>query len=101
MEILVVFLITAIAVTAVVLPLVRGRGTTRDPELDAPEGTTRTVRQAGEVEREIQRYRVSLSAGTVCRRCGRANPEGSRFCSECGRRLPAARRLRLSVKAAP
>lgn len=100
MEILLVLLITAIAVTAVVLPLVRGRGTARDPELDAPEGATRTLRQTGEIEREIERYRVSLRAGAVCRRCGRANPEGSRFCCECGRRLPAARRLRLRVKGA-
>jgi len=100
MEIFVVFLITALAVTAVVLPLVRRHGTARDPELDAPRALPRSIRQTGEIEREIERYRASLNAGTVCGRCGRANPEDSRYCCECGRRLPAARRLRLRTKGA-
>jgi hypothetical protein len=98
MEIVVILLITATAVVAVMHPLLRGRSTMRDAELDAPEGSRPTLREPGAVEREIERYRAALRAGTVCRRCGCANPEGSRFCFECGRRLPNARRLRLRVK---
>ena len=36
---------------------------------------------------------AALRAGTVCRRCGRANPSGSAFCAECGRRLRSARAI--------
>lgn len=42
------------------------------------------------IEREILRYRIAVRAGTVCRRCRQANPEGSRYCSECGSRIAAA-----------
>ena len=33
------------------------------------------------------RYREALRAGTVCEHCTFANPPGSRFCADCGRRL--------------
>jgi hypothetical protein len=36
------------------------------------------------VEREVARYREALRAGTLCRKCGEANPQGSRFCGDCG-----------------
>jgi hypothetical protein len=36
------------------------------------------------------RYREALRANTVCRRCGQANPAGSRYCFECGSTLAAA-----------
>jgi hypothetical protein len=39
------------------------------------------------VREEIALYRTALRAGTVCDRCLQANPEGSRFCSACGRKL--------------
>ncbi|HLU25785.1 MAG TPA: zinc ribbon domain-containing protein [Longimicrobiales bacterium] len=42
------------------------------------------------IEREILRYRAAVRAGTVCRRCRQANPEGSRYCSECGTRIAVA-----------
>jgi hypothetical protein len=41
-----------------------------------------------DIEREVQRYRVALRAGTICTKCGQANPEDSRFCFDCGTALP-------------
>jgi hypothetical protein len=41
-----------------------------------------------EIELEIQRYRTALRAGTLCSKCGQANPSDSRFCFECGAALP-------------
>jgi ribosomal protein L40E len=40
------------------------------------------------VEAEVARYREALRAGTICRKCGEANPPGSRFCADCGADLP-------------
>ncbi|HEX6938466.1 MAG TPA: zinc ribbon domain-containing protein [Longimicrobiales bacterium] len=40
------------------------------------------------LDREVERYREAVRAGTVCARCRFANPAGSRFCADCGRRLP-------------
>jgi hypothetical protein len=45
-------------------------------------------RTADEVELEVQRYRAALRAGTVCTKCGQANPADSRFCFDCGTQLP-------------
>lgn len=42
------------------------------------------------VEAEVLRYREAVRAGTVCRKCGQANPAGSAYCYECGSRLPLA-----------
>lgn len=49
-----------------------------------------TARGAAEehVEAEVLRYREAVRAGTVCRKCGQANPAGSAYCYECGSRLP-------------
>jgi hypothetical protein len=41
-----------------------------------------------ELELEIRRYRTALRAGTVCGKCGQANPADSAFCFDCGERLP-------------
>jgi hypothetical protein len=41
-----------------------------------------------ELELEIQRYRAALRAGTVCSKCGQANPAESAFCFDCGAPLP-------------
>lgn len=90
MELLVVILIAGAAVAAVLVPLVR-RGPVHDAELDPPAPDAALRPPPEEVEARIARYRDALRDGTVCRRCGRANPRGSRFCAECGRRLPAAR----------
>ncbi len=93
MELAVVLVIAAAAVTAVMLPLLRGSHSAHDPELDAvgtPAGSPTVERAA--VEARVREYRAALTDGTVCHRCGRANPGGSRYCAECGRRLPSARR---------
>ena len=40
------------------------------------------------LELEVQRYRVAVRSGTVCRKCGQANPAASVYCFDCGERLP-------------
>ena len=45
---------------------------------------------ADEIEREVLRYRAAVRAGTVCRKCGQANPADSKFCFECGAQLARA-----------
>ena len=42
------------------------------------------------VEARILEYRAALRRRTLCGRCLYANPEASRFCAQCGSRLPAA-----------
>jgi hypothetical protein len=76
METALVAALVVIAFAAVAVPILRGRsGGAIDAASDAP------------VEPEIMRYREAVRADTVCRRCGQANPPGSRFCCECGRAL--------------
>jgi hypothetical protein len=41
-----------------------------------------------DIELEVSRYRTALRAGTVCSKCGQANPADSSFCFECGAQLP-------------
>lgn len=96
MEVFVIILIAGAAIAAVLIPLLR-RGPASDPMLDAPAGSTQDLAETGasspaDLEKEIRRYREALRANTVCRRCGAANPAGSRFCAECGRRLGDSRR---------
>lgn len=50
----------------------------------------RAAASGDDVEFEIRRYRAAVRAGTVCRKCGQANPADSAFCFECGARLPGA-----------
>jgi hypothetical protein len=57
------------------------------PEPTVPDAAARASRQPAPkdpLEREVARYREALRAGTICGRCGEANPPGSRFCGECG-----------------
>lgn len=89
MELLIAALLTIAAVAAVVYPLIRGDGAGVPLE---SEETGEVV--ATDVEREVADYRAALRAGTLCRRCGRANADGSRFCAECGRPLGPARARR-------
>lgn len=85
MEIVVVIVVTVAAVAAVLYPLLRGDA--RDAPIEAEQDESPdTV-----IEEDIARYRTALRAHTLCRRCGFANPEGSVFCAECGRRLEAGR----------
>lgn len=44
---------------------------------------------AQRIEDRITDYRRALRQRTVCERCLYANPDGSRFCAQCGARLPA------------
>ena len=57
----------------------------------APASDVSAVPAAGdgdELELEVQRYRAALRAGTLCSKCGQANPADSRFCFDCGAALP-------------
>jgi hypothetical protein len=54
---------------------------------DATAGASRRPAGKNSLEREVARYREAVRAGTVCGRCGEANPPGSRFCGECGNAL--------------
>lgn len=86
MEIAVALLLTMLAVGAVLYPLVRGDVGAGMREFEPPPPLDTAA-----LEREVERYRAALRAGTLCRRCGQANLQGSRFCQDCGRRLrPAA-----------
>nr|PZN90820.1 MAG: hypothetical protein DIU52_06280 [bacterium] len=83
MEVLIAVLMAAVAVAAVLPPFVaRGRAAR------AASGAG-GARDDGLLEAEIARYREALRAGTVCEHCTFANPPGSRYCADCGRRLPA------------
>ena len=50
---------------------------------DAPTGDAA-------LEADIARYREALTTGTLCPRCGEANPVEAKFCRECGKALPAS-----------
>jgi hypothetical protein len=94
MELVLVLLLGIAAVSAVFYPLVR-RGSA-DP-VTSPSARGRaaggTAPQEDDqafhsrLEAEVARYRQAIRAGALCRRCHEANPRGSRFCAECGRRL--------------
>src|SRR5688572_20604408 len=105
MEMLVIAIVAIVAFAAVLLPLLRrSRGAAADArEFDAGAGaprngaavsaahavtaaaTTATSGHAGDdmIEREVLRYREALRAGTLCARCGQANPPGSAYCADC------------------
>ena len=74
MEIAAVIAIVIAAFGIVMIPVFRGRAA----DAHASAG-------AADLETEILRYRASLRADSICARCGQANPQGSRFCYECGR----------------
>lgn len=117
MEMLVIAVIALVAFGAVLVPLFRRKsGTNDDREFDigadaesASSPPTVAPMAAGpatpvapppvnppdagehvhdDIEAEVLRYRAALRAGTVCRKCGQANEEGSVFCADCGARLP-------------
>ncbi|MEX0906974.1 MAG: zinc ribbon domain-containing protein [Gemmatimonadota bacterium] len=108
MEMLVIALVAIVAFAIVLIPLFR-RGTGATAGYDGAAGTVEPpeawpragaggtqpadamARSGGDaIEREVQRYRAALRAGTVCTKCGQANPAGSIFCYECGARVPLA-----------
>ena len=59
-------------------------------DADEREATKSAAPTVEDVEREIAAMRVALRSGTACVVCGHENPQGSRFCSACGRPLAAA-----------
>jgi uncharacterized membrane protein YccC len=69
MEILIIGILVALAVAAVVIPLVRpARGTMDEATLDA----------------EVERYRKALRNDVLCDQCLEANEPGARYCANCG-----------------
>ena len=71
------------AASAALTPIAGGPAT---PLADVTEDDGREV-AADDVEREVMRYRTAVRAGTICRKCGQANPADSLFCFECGAQL--------------
>ena len=117
MEMLAIAVVAIVAFAAVLLPLLRrgGRSVADDREWDAGEPLDESVAEEtaqqvasgretpaplpddpgtdaadDRIEREVLRYREALRAGTLCVRCGQANPPGSAYCADCGKRLPLA-----------
>jgi len=82
MDVILILLIATGAVAAVLVPLARAFGGTRPQPATGPE-----LLDDDAVEAEVARYRASLRAGTLCRRCRYPNPAGSNYCAECGRTL--------------
>lgn len=82
MDIFFTILIATGAVAAALIPLARGLDTTRSAPATGPG-----FRDDDAIEAEVARYRDSLRAGTLCRRCRFPNPAGSNFCADCGRPL--------------
>ena len=112
MELLVIAIIAVAAFALVLIPLFR-RGPRGDEErefsVDARSNATFAPLGAGpataladvteheghtvavdDIEREVLRYRTAVRAGTICRKCGQANPADSLFCFECGAQLQRA-----------
>ncbi|MGH7501321.1 MAG: zinc-ribbon domain-containing protein [Longimicrobiales bacterium] len=95
MEIAVLVIIGAAAAVAVLQPVFRPPAVEAIDFEGAPATAEARIAALQRIEPELQRYREAVRSGTVCSRCGQANPAGSRFCYECGRRLaagPATRR---------
>lgn len=82
MQVIIIVLVAVAAVGAVIYPMLssgRGRDFSRTPPAEGPD-----------LDAAVERYRASLRAGTLCLRCGWANPAGSAYCSDCGEPLIAA-----------
>lgn len=79
MAYLALFVIAAVGVGFVLAPLFRARRATT-------VGVPAEFDEAW-LDREVERYREAVRAGTVCGRCRFANPPGSRYCADCGTRL--------------
>ncbi len=90
MQILIIVLVAAIALAAVLYPLLRPSA--RDVAV-APAGL-----DAATLDAELERYRAALRSGTLCLSCGAPNPKGSRFCAQCGDRLIAASAVPLDAE---
>lgn len=76
-----------VTVDETVPPIGAGPATPVAPTAQPPE---QPHPEADAIERAVLRYREALRAGTVCMKCGEANPPDSAFCADCGKRLPRA-----------
>ena len=76
-----------VGLVAAILVYLPWRGATVEYDWDGAHADARRVQRTARVEQEVVRYREALRAGTICVRCGQANPAGSRFCGDCGRPL--------------
>jgi zinc-ribbon domain len=86
METVVTIILGLAVASAVLLPLMaRGRAFDYDWDGSADERSREGRRET--VEADVLRYREAMHAGTICTRCAQANPAGSRFCMDCGRKL--------------
>ncbi len=90
MDALVIVILGLAAFTAVVRPFYRSRSTPPIEETGTAASADAGGTARAALEEEIARYGLALRAGTVCGRCGNANPDHSRFCMECGRQLATA-----------
>jgi hypothetical protein len=83
----VVTIILGLAVAAVVLLPLTARSRAFDYDWDGTADERSRQDRRETIEAEALRYREALRAGTVCTRCAQANPAGSQFCMDCGRKL--------------
>lgn len=89
---MIVVLVGALAVATVLYPLIRADGVTQgtgdmEPLRQGDASAAPPEFPDDSLQDELALYRAALRAGTVCDRCLQPNPEGSRFCSQCGRQL--------------
>jgi hypothetical protein len=90
METVVMISIGLLVALFVLYPMRRSRSLEYD--WDGTHSERLREQRRARVEADVARYRTSLRCGTICTRCGQANPGGSRFCGDCGSRLQNATR---------
>lgn len=87
MQITIIIVLGLIVAAYVLIPLTRNRAVVTY-DWDGSEAGLRRAERREAIEAEVQVYRAAMRAGTLCPRCGNANAAGSRFCADCGRKLP-------------
>ena len=106
MEIVILAVLAVLVIGAVVWPIVRrnsgdyadareyavGSAPPAAPPTPAvaPAGPEQPLSSDDALEVEVLRFREALVAGTLCARCGEANPADAKYCSDCGKPLPAS-----------
>lgn len=95
METMIPVLIAVVGIGLVLAPVLRQgggwfRGVAAGPPIPVlePAATGDAAVDDAAIDREVERYRAALRAGTLCVRCRFANPADARFCADCGKRLP-------------
>jgi hypothetical protein len=106
MEIVILAVLAVLVIGAVVWPLLRrdsgdyadarefavGAAPPAPPPAPAgaPAGPGQPLPSDDALEVEVLRFREALVTGTLCGRCGEANPADAKYCSDCGKPLPAS-----------